>query len=187
MKRIKSLAVVILFLVVSVLSVFALVGCNKSDPSSGSSTEPPVVNNNPIDNLVFVELSSESGYGSDAEGTYGVKTTNKNIEGALVIPAEYNGKAVTVVLKEGFRFCDKLTSVIMPRSVKVIGTRAFEGCSGLTSVTVYPLDVINFAAFKGCGELDFIWKCTEIIAHNCSLGNDVFLNTTCNYIYQPEE
>lgn len=101
MKKIRNIAVLILFLVISVFSAVALVGCNKG----GSSDETPTVNNNPIDNLEFVLQSDD---------TYGVKTSNKNIEGALIIPAEHNGKAVTVVLKEGFAFTTKLTSVEIP-------------------------------------------------------------------------
>lgn len=137
MKRIKNLAVLILLLVVSALSVFALVGCK----DGGSSNETPTVNNNPIDNLMFVEQS---------DGTYGVKTSNKKIEGELIIPAEHNGKAVTIVLESGFE-STKLTSVVIPNSVKIIDKRAFSYCSLLTSVTIYPsIQEIRLHAFDEC-------------------------------------
>lgn len=178
MKKIKSLTVFILFLVVSVLSVFAFVGCKDGSSSNDSPSEHPIVNNNPIDNLVFVEQS---------DGTYGVKTTNKNIEGALVIPSEHNGQEVTIVLENGFEFANKLTSVEIPNSIKIIAKGAFAFCKGLTTVTVYPsLKEIRAEAFRGCGELDFIWKC-KITDQNCNTASGAFLDTTRNIIYQPEE
>lgn len=178
MKKIKSLTVFILLFVISVLSVFALVGCNKSDPSSGSSSEPPVVNNKPIDNLEFEEQN---------DGTYGVKTSNKNIEGALVIPAEYNGKAVTIVLQDGFNYCTKLTSVEIPNGVKIIDKGAFETCYGLSSVTIYPsITEIRVEAFRDCGEFDLIHKGNQL-DFDYWTASGTFLNSTVNRIYQSVE
>lgn len=141
MKRIKNLAVLILLLVVSAISVFVLVGCNDGSSSSGSSTEP-TENNNPIDNLVFVEQS---------DGTYGVKTSNKNIEGALEIPSVYNNAEVSILLERGFDYCTKLTSVIIPNTVKIIDKNAFSFCYHLNSVTIYPsIEEIRYEAFRDC-------------------------------------
>lgn len=138
MKKIKSVAVLLLFLVVSALSVFAFVGCNNDDSSSGT----PTVNNNPADNLVFVEQS---------DGTYGVKTSNTNIEGALVIPSTHNDAEVSIVLEKGFCNCTKLTSVVIPNTIKIIDKQAFDNCYRLNSVTIYPaIEEIRLQAFWGC-------------------------------------
>lgn len=178
MKKIKSLTVFILLLVISVLSVFAFVGCKDGSSSNDSSTEPPLENNNPIDNLVFVEQS---------DGTYGVKTTNKKIEGALVIPSEHNGQAVTIVLENGFRSCEKLTSVVIPNGVTIIDKQAFAFCYKLDSVTVYPsLKEIRSEAFRLCGEFDYILigKAEDF---QYSVLNNSFSESTPNRIYRPED
>ena len=65
-------------------------------------------------------------------------------------------------IKDGTRFigsgafdgCKGLTSVTIPNSVKSIGNYAFSGCSGLTSVTIgNSVESIGYWAFDGCPEL----------------------------------
>ena len=86
-----------------------------------------------------------------AEVTYG---DNKYI-GDIVIPesVEYDGVnyAVTSIGQSAFDGCSGLTSVTIPNSVTSIGQSAFSGCSGLTSVTI-PNSVtsIGYAAFSSC-------------------------------------
>lgn len=143
MKKIKRVVTLIFVLVASVLAAVAFFGCGSgSDGENSESGTPGNVNNNPNDNLVFVEQS---------DGTYGVKTTNKNIEGALVIPATYNDKDVTVVLEKGFYDCRKLTSVVISDGIKIIAKEAFRYCYKLNSVTIYPtLKEIRLFAFYDC-------------------------------------
>ncbi len=56
-----------------------------------------------------------------------------------------------------FSGCSGLTSIIIPESVDVIGSNAFEGCSGLTSIII-PESVtrIGLNAFEGCSGLTSI-------------------------------
>ena len=65
-----------------------------------------------------------------------------------VIPT--NG-SVTSIGSSAFYGCNGLTSVTIPDSVTSIGSYAFEDCRGLTSVTI-PDSVtsIGYSAFKGC-------------------------------------
>lgn len=81
----------------------------------------------------------------------------KNIE-AVNIPAEifYKGNCyrVTSIGDNAFSYCEKLTSVVIPNSVKTIDFAAFSFCSNLKSVeipssvtSIYPL------AFVGCVSL----------------------------------
>ena len=74
--------------------------------------------------------------------------------GALEIPAELDGHAVTSVRKYAFAYCDSLTSVTVPEGVTDIGDNAFSQCGGLTSLTI-PDSVTGIGAnpFAGCGRL----------------------------------
>ena len=81
--------------------------------------------------------------------------------GDVVIPktVTYNGKNynVTSIGHSAFDGCSGLTSVTIPNSVTSIENYAFEGCSGLTSVTI-PNSVtsIGIEAFQGCSGLTSI-------------------------------
>ncbi|MDO4571327.1 MAG: leucine-rich repeat domain-containing protein [Planctomycetia bacterium] len=70
-------------------------------------------------------------------------------EGSCTIP-----EGVETIGWRAFEDCTGLTSVTIPESVKTIGGSAFEGCSGLTSVTI-PDGVENIGerAFNGCSGL----------------------------------
>ena len=69
----------------------------------------------------------------------------------LVIPSEIDGKRVTSIGYEAFRWCSDLTSVTIPGSVTVIGRFAFDNCKGLTSVTISEgVTVIEDLAFNWC-------------------------------------
>ena len=74
--------------------------------------------------------------------------------GDLVIPSEINGHPVTSIGRSAFEGCTGLTSVTIPDSVTSIGDRVFYGCSGMTSVTI-PDSVtsISSSAFYGCSGL----------------------------------
>lgn len=178
MKRFKTVFVCTLLLVISIFAAFTFAGCSNSsgnDNGSGTTTTPP--NNNPGDNLVFVEQT---------DGTYGVKTTNKNIVGALVIPETYNDAEVSIVLEKGFFNCTKLTSVVIPNTIKIIDKQAFDNCYGLNSVTIYPsVKEIKVEAFRDCGEFNLI-HIGDIRDFNIRAASGAYLNSTVNRIYQSE-
>jgi hypothetical protein len=56
--------------------------------------------------------------------------------GAVVIPSNIVGKAVTSIGSWAFRSCYSLTSVTMPNSITNIGEKAFIYCTNLTSVII---------------------------------------------------
>ena len=81
--------------------------------------------------------------------------SSSTYSGDIIIPSEvtYNGEkySVTSIGGNAFQGCSGLTSVTIPNSVTSIGGSAFSGCRGLTSVTI-PNSVtsIGYAAFRYC-------------------------------------
>jgi hypothetical protein len=77
--------------------------------------------------------------------------------GDITVPAKVKidgvSYAVTVIGDDSIRG-DKITSVIIPNSVKSIGNKAFLGCSNLKSVILHDgVSKIGASAFKGCESL----------------------------------
>ena len=77
------------------------------------------------------------------------------IDAKDTVSGEYIVKDGTkVIASRAFYGCTKLTSVTIPNSVTNIGESTFEGCSSLTSVTI-PNSVTNIgeSTFEGCSSL----------------------------------
>ena len=68
--------------------------------------------------------------------TYYVSYCNTSATGDLVIPSTYNGKPVTSIGSSAFSGCTGLTSITIPDSVTTIGHYAFYNCTSLTSITI---------------------------------------------------
>ncbi len=97
-----------------------------------------------------------------AEVTYqGNDRYSQYYTGIVIIPSSvvYNNQAyiVTNIGSSAFYGCTGLTSIEIPNSVTSIGERAFSGCSGLTSIDI-PNSVteIKSYAFSGCISLTSI-------------------------------
>ena len=72
----------------------------------------------------------------------------------LILPDDYNGQ-IYKLYKRAFDGCSGLTSVTIPDSVTSIGDWAFEGCSGLASVTIgNRVTSIGNYAFSGCSGIE---------------------------------
>ena len=79
-------------------------------------------------------------------------------EGDIIIPETvvFNERTyrVTSIGKEAFAFCDPLTSITIPNSVKSIGWKAFLDCESLKEICI-PNSVTSIGrhAFDGCDSL----------------------------------
>ena len=83
----------------------------------------------------------------------GVRITgcDKSFEGSMVIPDHINGVAVVEISANAFAFCEKITSVVLPDSVEVVGERAFHNCSKLEELQLGAgIKKIEKHAFTGC-------------------------------------
>lgn len=116
--------------------------CKAEDPSYES-----------IKYFYFEELS---------DGTYSVAAGealwNDPSVTEIVIPSEYNGKAVTMIADNGFYYYQGVVSVIIPESVTSIGMFAFSYCPSLSTVIFLgnTLESIGQSAFEECAMLDTI-------------------------------
>ena len=99
-------------------------------------------------------------------------TTNTLITGCktTIIP-----NSVTKIGDGAFNGCSGLTSITIPNSVTKIGGVAFYNCSGLTSIAI-PNSVkeIGLSAYKGCSKLtsvtipNSVTKISENVFYDCS-------------------
>ena len=109
---------------------------------------------------------------SVAVRSYFISGTN-SYSGDVVIPSAVsfgNTFAVSSIYGRAFENCSGLTSVTIPNSVTSIGNNAFENCSGLTSITI-PNSVtsIDNSAFYGCNGLTSITTDCEVISSDNNL------------------
>jgi hypothetical protein len=121
-----------------------------------------------MDKLKFSGASGVVVSGSASH--YSVGAANKQISGAVVIPARYDGDPVVAV--EEFENCTRVTSVIIPNNVVYIRQNAFKGCTGLTSVTI-PETVtdIDTGAFQNCTSL------TSVTFQRPAMASNLFKST----------
>ena len=71
------------------------------------------------------------------------------------IPAEINGRKVSVVAAEAFRYNENVEHVVIPDGVTEIQTGAFKECSNLKSVVIpESVSEINEDTFLGCDSLE---------------------------------
>ncbi len=105
------------------------------------------------DQTLYVRWNTEVTY-TLSGSTYSVTGLNDNTLKNITILDTYNGKSVTSINSRAFENCSGLTSVTIGNSVTSIGERAFENCRGLTSVTIgNSVKSIGSYAFYNCSGL----------------------------------
>ena len=102
-----------------------------------------------INNMTELSVSYQGSSSSDYSNEY---------TGSIIIPSSvvYQGNtySVTSIGSSAFVGCSGLTSIAIPNSVASIHDEAFMGCSGLTSVIIpYSVTSIGYGVFIGCSSL----------------------------------
>ncbi len=134
-----------------------------------------------------------------------VTDCNENASDTIEIPSEYNGYPVTEIGGNAFRFCNKITKVIISEGVEKISYSAFSMCSKLKEITLpASLITIEASAFERCGSLDNVvipsgvtevadytfYECTslenvKLPAKIVSIGESAFCKTAIKKIELP--
>ena len=119
--------------------------------------------------------------GSPGDSSVGTLAVSPEPTGALTIPSTLDGYSVTRIGDRAFQNCSGLTSVTIPNGVTSIDQYAFNGCSELTSVTIpASVTVIGHFVFGNCKKLTSVTipaKVTDIGAdtfYGCTSMSDVY-------------
>lgn len=88
------------------------------------------------------------------DGGYAVTGFGSCASANVRIPETFAGLPVVKIENDAFSFCEEITAVYIPASVKEIGDYAFYYCTSLTKVyTEEGVTVIGESAFDGCENL----------------------------------
>ena len=130
---------------------------------------------NGTDFRMIREMAGSDYYGGSTEGNLSVLDLS---EAKIVIGGGdyFNGYSCytsnDVIGNRAFNGCSRLTSLTLPAGITSIGSYAFYGCSGLTSVTLPAgLTQIDDYAFSECSGLTSIYVYSDKVP---KMGSDVF-------------
>ena len=101
----------------------------------------------------FIETEEPSIFTYEIEnGKVTITGCDKSASGDIEIPSTIEDCPVTKIGQNSFRWCNEITGIVVPDSVKVIDNWAFGGCAKLKSITI-PDSVtsIGFGVFE-CSE-----------------------------------
>ncbi len=117
------------------------------------------------------QFQSEPYACTEADGKVTITGFDESLGGDITIPATLGGHPVTAIGARAFQGCSGVTSVIIPEGVTRIGERAFWDCSGLSFV-ILPDSVTSIGdhAFYECTGLTAV----AIPAGVTSIGDQAF-------------
>ncbi len=89
------------------------------------------------------------------EGRLSVPSENRDkFVGDIIIPSMVSGTGVKGIGHDGFKNCEKMTSVVIPDGVEKLAYGSFSHCEALTSIVIpASVTLIVDSSFTGCSEL----------------------------------
>ena len=128
--------------------------------NSANRLKKQTINHNNYNNYVKKSIKGIK-YLLNEENLTAEVIQKKGYEGDIIIPETVVLKEVayrvTSIGEEAFRYCESLTSIVIPESVTSIGSSAFKGCSSLTSIVIgNGVTSIGYGAFLECKSLTSI-------------------------------
>ncbi len=135
-----------------------------------------------IDGLCYNIISEDRVEVTYEENPTLLNSAYPSLNGDISVPTTINYEGlnynITNIGDSAFRFCSRITSIILPNTTTNIGKSAFEGCSELTTITLpNSIGSIDDDAFKSCQSLISTYY-TGDIADWCRI---VF--GSCDFIY----
>ena len=111
----------------------------------------------------------------DVENIHGMMTVvgiGNYLGDNIVLPETYGGLTISAIADGAFENCDHIKSVVMPRKIEKIGSRAFAGCTDLREVIFDNSNNGNIQveiahdAFEGCSDihLEMPWDLCKDLA-----------------------
>ena len=120
-------------------------------------------------NGIYYNINSD---GTTVSVTY-ENTSYNSYSGNVTIPTTvtYNGTtySVTTIGESAFEGCTGLTSITIPESIAIMGGQAFAGCTNLTTIN-YNAQNCSGPGFSG-GQYNWLYVCGHITTVN--IGNNV--------------
>ncbi len=118
-------------------------------------------------------------YTTNSDGSITITGVSNAVSGALDLPAEIDGSAVTAIGSGAFQNSSNLTEVVIPEGITEIKSSTFAGCAKLTKVTAAnTLKKVGELAFSQCVKLESItMNGTESIGRNAFLGTAWYNNS----------
>ena len=170
-----AIAALVTFLLVLSL-LLSLTACGYSDSGAVSTGKQPTADDTPggqpsEDPTADPEEKAPLVYKLLSDNTWEVSGVPYGTSDTIVIPASYEGKAVTKIAYNAFACYFDLVDVTVPASVTDIGIYAFSYCTSLTGITI-PDSVTSIGdrAFEGCKSLVSI----TLPAGITGIGRDTF-------------
>lgn len=119
---------------------------NSSDQSSGNNSS----NNGETETSDLLQALTYQISKNEIE----ILQCDTELKGDIIIPQEIDGIPVVRITRQAFINCNKITSIVIPESVRQINTEAFKNCTALKRVNIPKnINIIESYIFSNCTSL----------------------------------
>ena len=141
--------------------------------SKGTATITAAAGDKRATCTVYV-TASYAGFEFTQNGNSVALTSYFGTDTEVTVPARYQGKPVTVIAERAFYDCSDVVKIVLPDTIKEIGSYAFGYCTALTDIEIPSCTRILDYAFVGCSSLKAITLPDGVV----SIGACLFKNCT---------